>query len=152
MKRLFIFLFLILTGSISVIKSQNPDNDKLNAYKIAFFTKRLELTSAEAEKFWPVYNEYQSRKRLIQQERNLLNRNFNLNGSSMSEKELTEAGDKLINLDKQETDYALDFHNRIKEILNPFKILRYYQAENQYKLQLLNQIQADRPARNAPLR
>ena len=32
----------------------NPD--KIKAEKIAFITAELELTPAEAEKFWPVYN------------------------------------------------------------------------------------------------
>ena len=31
---------------------------KLQALKIAFITQKLQLTSAEAEKFWPVYNQY----------------------------------------------------------------------------------------------
>ena len=33
------------------------DGEKLTAYKIAFFTRNLDLTPAEAEKFWPVYND-----------------------------------------------------------------------------------------------
>jgi hypothetical protein len=28
--------------------------------KIAFFTKRLNLTPGETEKFWPLYNEYRN--------------------------------------------------------------------------------------------
>ena len=31
----------------------------MQALKIAFITQRLDLTSAEAEKFWPIYNEYE---------------------------------------------------------------------------------------------
>ena len=30
------------------------DSEKLTAYKIAFFTRNLSLTPAEAEKFWPL--------------------------------------------------------------------------------------------------
>ena len=33
------------------------EGEKLTAYKIAFFTKNLNLTPAEAEKFWPIYNQ-----------------------------------------------------------------------------------------------
>lgn len=35
-----------------------PDFDQIMSQKIAFFTKELDLSTAEAEKFWPVYNEY----------------------------------------------------------------------------------------------
>src|SRR5512133_1287019 len=68
--------------------NQNPNLDKLNAYKIAFFTRRLNLTSQEAEKFWPVYNEFQSKRNAIQTERQGLNRNVNQNMLNRSEKEM----------------------------------------------------------------
>ena len=45
------------------------DGEKLTAYKIAFFTKNLDLTPAEAEKFWPVYNDYSARKSKLQADR-----------------------------------------------------------------------------------
>jgi len=59
----------------------------------------------------------------------------------MTDKELTEAGDNYIALEIKETSLSQEYHNRFKEILPPAKILRLYQAENQYKLQLLNELQ-----------
>ncbi|MGD0340911.1 MAG: hypothetical protein ABSA76_04280 [Bacteroidales bacterium] len=141
MKRGAAFLIILMTISVSLAKGQNPNMEKLNAYKIAFFTKKMNLSSEEAEKFWPLYNEFQDKKFRIQQERVLLNRNFNQNGGTMSDKELTEAGDKYIALEVQETSLSQEYHNKFKEILPPAKIIRLYQAENQYKLQLLNQLQ-----------
>ncbi|MCK7539265.1 MAG: hypothetical protein MZV63_54335 [Marinilabiliales bacterium] len=44
-------------------------DEKLTAYKIAFFTQRLDLTPAEAEKFWPLYNDYSARKNKLQADR-----------------------------------------------------------------------------------
>lgn len=32
--------------------------EKVKALKIAFITQRLQLTSEEAQRFWPVYNQY----------------------------------------------------------------------------------------------
>jgi hypothetical protein len=141
MKRGVAFLIILLTISISLVRGQNPNMEKLNAYKIAFFTKKMNLTSQEAEKFWPVYNEFQERKSHIQQDKILLNRNFNQNGATMTDKELTEAGDKYIALEMQEASLNQEFHNKFKEILPPAKVIRLYQAENQYKLQLLNELQ-----------
>ncbi len=36
--------------------------DKFRADKVAFLTTRMDLTPAEAEKFWPVYNEFDSKQ------------------------------------------------------------------------------------------
>lgn len=36
-------------------KGRGPGKEKIELYKIQFITKKLSLTSAEAEAFWPVY-------------------------------------------------------------------------------------------------
>ena len=83
MKRTSIFFLIILAVPLIRLSAQNTNLEKLNDYKIGFFTKKLNLTSQEAEKFWPVYNDYQSQKNQIQIEKLKLNRNFNLNESTL---------------------------------------------------------------------
>ena len=55
MKRIIIFLIIISVFPVIRSSAQNPNLEKLNNYKIGFFTKKLNLTSEEAEKFWPIY-------------------------------------------------------------------------------------------------
>ena len=154
MKRIVIFLLVIIMFPVSRTVAQNPNMEKLNNYKIGFFTKKLNLTSGEAEKFWPVYNEYQGQKNLVQMEKMKLNRNFNQNESSLTDKQMEDMGDKYVDCLVQETNLAVAFHKKLKEVLPPVKIILYYQAENQYKVQLLNELQNARqqqkvkPARN----
>jgi hypothetical protein len=126
---------------LTELSAQNPNLERLNAYKIGFITKRLNLTSQEAEKFWPVYNENQEKKNKIQRERMEINRNFNQNELNMSDKEMSEAADKIVNLEMREAELAQEFHGKIKTVLSPVKVLRLYQAENQYRMQLLKELQ-----------
>ena len=151
MKRVLIVLLILTILPFTRLAAQNQNNmEKLNAYRIAFFTRRMNLTPREAEKFWPVYNEFQDKKNSIQQERIALNRNVNQNELKMSEKELIEAGDKFIALQVQEAALAQEFHNKFKEILAPGKVIRLYQAENQYRMMLLNELKDRKPVRNNP--
>jgi hypothetical protein len=62
----------------------------------------------------------------------------------MSEKEMIEAGDKHIALQVQEASLSQEYHKKFREILSPAKVLRLYQAENQYRLLLLNELK-DKP-------
>jgi hypothetical protein len=140
MKKLVIFLFIIISVPFTNLTAQNPNLEKLNDYKIGFFTRKLNLTSQEAEKFWPVYNDYQKQRNEIQIEKLKLNRNFNQNESSLSDKQLEEMGDKYVGCLVQESDLAVAFHKKLKEVLPPVKVILYYQAENQYKIQLLNEL------------
>jgi len=141
MKKVVIVLFIILVFPVIRLAAQNPNLEKLNNYKIGFFTKRLNLTSEEAEKFWPVYNEYQGKRNLIQLEKLKINRNFNQNGSTLSDNQLVEMGDKYVDCLVQESALAVAFHKKLREVLSPSKVIMYYQAENQYKAQLLNELQ-----------
>jgi hypothetical protein len=140
-------LYMIIAASIVPLISlnaQNPNLEKFSTYKIGFFTKKMNLTSQEAEKFWPVYNEYQKQKNLIQRDKMIMIRDFNQNESSLSDSQLTEMGDKLIKDLSDESALAVAFHKKIKEILPPAKVIRYYQAENQYKIQLLRELQENK--------
>jgi hypothetical protein len=141
MKRIIIFLLIMSTFPVIRSSAQNTNMEKLNDYKIGFFTKKLNLTSEEAEKFWPVYNNYQSQRNQIQLEKIRLNRNFNQNESTLNDKQLEEMGDKYVDCLVQESTLAVTFHKKLKEVLPPVKVIRYYQAENQYKIQLLNELQ-----------
>jgi hypothetical protein len=150
MKRGVVVLIVMMILSSLRVSAQNPNLEKLNSYKIAFFTQKLNLTPQEAEKFWPIYNDYQDRKNKIQVERVQMTRTVVQNGANMSDKELTELGDKYFGLEIKEADLSKEFYNNMKGILPPLKIFKFYQAENQYKLVLLNELQERRQGKNKP--
>ena len=141
MKKFTIVLLIAIVLPFIKSSAQNPNRDKMNAYKIAFFTKKINLTFGEAEKFWPVYNDYQSQKNKIQLEKISIIKDFNQNESTMNDKQISELGDRLIDAVAKESSIAVAFHSKIKSVLPPAKVIRFYQAENQYKVQLLNDLQ-----------
>jgi hypothetical protein len=147
MKRGLIILAVVLTLPLARSYAQNPNLEKFSTYKIGFFTKKMNLTSQEAEKFWPVYNDYQKQKNLIQREKIMLIRDFNQNESFLDDNQLTEMGDKLIKYISDESSMAVAFHRKIKELLPPAKVIKYYQAENQYKIQLMKELQENKQQR-----
>lgn len=144
MKKRTILLIVILLFPPVLIIAQNRNQERLQTYKIAFFTRRLNLTPVEAERFWPLYNEYQAQRTEIQQQRIELNRMFNMELNSMSDEQMVAAGDKLIELEVKETELSVEFHQQLKGILPPIKVLRLYQAENQFRQQLLKELQERR--------
>ncbi len=73
MKRIVLticILFYALTAAFSQKNKQN--GGRIEAYKIAYLTKHLNLSVEEAQKFWPVYNKYVTELRQAKmQHRNL---------------------------------------------------------------------------------
>lgn len=51
-------LFFLNISYICFAQSENRKN-RIEAIQIAYLTKEISLTPDEAQKFWPVYNEYQ---------------------------------------------------------------------------------------------
>jgi hypothetical protein len=85
---------------------------------------------------------------VIQAEKAAIIRIFNQNETTLSQTELINLGDKLITTITQESALAVTFHMKLKEVLPPAKVIRLYQVENQYRVQLLNELQERRQPLN----
>ncbi len=148
-KRLLFTVMVVITAGAAGMNAQGQgygqgamqgDTEKLTAYKIAFFTKNLDLTPGEAEKFWPLYNDYSSRKSKLQADRLSLMRYTARNQPNMSESEISSAADKLMQSFSDESELVVTFNESMKKVLPPAKIIRLYHVENQYKQQLLREL------------
>lgn len=143
MKKLIFFgTFLVLSfGALTY--AQNIESEKLdrfNAQKIAYFTQRLQLSPDEAEKFWPVYNEFQQKRNELQIARLENNKNYILYKETLSDKETEIIADQFVEFSRKESDLLAEYHNKFKEILPIGKVMKLYEAEIQFKNFLLRQI------------
>jgi len=73
------------------IFSQNISEEKrkkIESQKIAFITKALDLSSEEAQVFWPVYNDFSDEMKTIRKKRREVFSKARKNRSSLTEKEI----------------------------------------------------------------
>jgi len=145
-KRIVIVITILMLGQMSLRAQDHSDMERLTTYKIAFFTKRLDLTPAEAEKFWPVYNDYSARKSKIQIDRISMIRYIKQNEALISEKEINESANILSQSYIDESNLTIIYIGEIRKVLPPAKIIKLYQAEAQYKQQLLKELDNRRQA------
>jgi hypothetical protein len=61
-----LLILLLAWGSLFNVHAQ--DGQRLQALKIAYLTKKLDLSPEEAQRFWPIYNKYTEEIRGIRQE------------------------------------------------------------------------------------
>jgi len=55
-----LFLLIMMPMAVFAQDRQQDRKDKIETMHIAYLSEKLNLTSGEAEKFWPVYNEYKT--------------------------------------------------------------------------------------------
>jgi hypothetical protein len=125
----YLLIFFVLLGSLSQIKAQ--DGEKIQSLKIAFITQKLQLTPSEAEKFWPIYNEYDNEVHGLQLDNN--------DPNPLGKEE------KLLNIRKK---YLSSF----EKILGPDKTNRLFNAERDFRGILIRRLQNRNQPRLTPLR
>jgi hypothetical protein len=80
MKKLFIGLMILWSCLISIVTyaqvpSEKPSpqqEERIRSIYIAFITQQLSLTADEAQKFWPIHNQYDADARAIGREADVL--------------------------------------------------------------------------------
>lgn len=145
-KLCFMRLYTLILGLIfclNTVHSQNPEkNNNVKQAKIVFFNEKLDLTSSETNKFWPVYNDYQSRKNRLANERKNMLRYYMENSNNMSDAEITESLNRYIEIEKEEVALLELYNNKFKDILPKEKVLKIYIVEVQFRNYLLKELRA----------
>ncbi|TAF69017.1 MAG: sensor of ECF-type sigma factor [Flavobacterium sp.] len=142
LKKLFPYLFLLLSvityGQNERLKEKR---DQIKAMKVAFLTSELNLTSNEAEKFWPVYNAYDDKQfELRHQKMKTYARKLN-DGSldNMSDREALAFLNQIESTDEEQYVIRKKFNSALRNILPPTKILKLRKSEVDFDRKLLQQ-------------
>jgi hypothetical protein len=113
------------------------EKDKVEALRINFITKKLELTSADAEKFWPVYNEYNDKVKAI---RKNLRQSYKKKSENLTDKDAEELYYLEIQSKQAETDVHKQYSEKIKIIIGVRKLVKLRIAEEEFKREIINSI------------
>ncbi len=138
-----IFFILFIFANISVIGQQFTKEQKierLKAQKVAFITTKLNLSTEEAQNFWPVYNEFFKEKEKISSDKKLITLELRQNWKEYADIRKTELADSLILYRLKEANLEQVYHDKFKAVLTIDKVIMLYNAESQFKNYLLKQI------------
>ena len=121
-------------------KQHDDQHKNIEAQRIAFITKELNLTPDEAKIFWPVYNEYDTK-------RHELKKSFKESGDfhktdfdKLTEKEANQLLDNQIVEAQKFLDLRKEYHAKFKSVLPAVKVLKLYDAEREFQKMLMDKI------------
>ena len=128
-------------------KKQHPSRDEIMAQKVAFITQELELTPAEAEKFWPVYNEnsliHRKARKATMQSLTALNKALESN-PSVSDSEIKKLTVEYLNNFKYEVTLYVEIFNKYQKILPLRKAVKIFNAEEKFRVYLIKNLRGDK--------
>ncbi len=151
MKTFIIFSVLFVGITLNMQAQQRPhlfkNNDKIKALKTAYITEALDLTPKEAEKFWPVYNQYDKkimelRFKKMHDLRNKIRTKENFN--ALSEKEAQNILAGFLNIERNILDEKSNLNKQLLKVISAKKILKLYRAEDSFNRRLLQRLRGDR--------
>lgn len=133
MKRLLLIAGIITSLSLTGKAQDNQeeskpgDGSKLEAVKIAYITRKLDLSTEEAQKFWPAYNEYMKEIRAARQ-------------SYKIDKDEIRLEENILNIRKK---YSVDF----TKALSPAKVNLFFRSEKEFGAFVQKELQERRQQR-----
>lgn len=113
MKKLYFLLAFITINILAKAQDEQPFEKKqenIEALKVAFISKELDLTPDEAQKFWPQYNQYSKELKAVK-----LNNPENV----------LDRDEKVLNLRKS-------YKEQFTKILGPQRVNNMYNAEGRF--------------------
>ena len=140
-KLLPILLLFVSFNFYAQGESMKEKKEQIKALKVAFFTTELDLTTNEAERFWPIYNtfDYKQFELRHQKMKTYMRR---MNDGSLDKITEKEANTFLAQIEDTEEELFLlrkKFMQNVRTILPAVKIVKLKKAEEDFNRKLLQQ-------------
>jgi Spy/CpxP family protein refolding chaperone len=116
-------------GSAADVTDMPALRTAVQADKKAFVAAKLQLTDAEAKKFWPLYDAYQRQLEMANRKRTVALEGLIGRDKPMSDLYARNLAQEMIAADEMELKARRTLHNRLMRALPPKKAARYLQLE-----------------------
>lgn len=142
MKNIFGLLLIIM---VLATNAQTPQ-EKIEAAKIALITERLSLTPDQAQKFWPIYNEFSKRQQEVRLSFNQARRNHDPKTASEEDnKRILEMGMKA---KEQTLQLERQYSERFLEVINNRQLLSLRKAEEDFTQMIIKRLRDQQQRRD----
>ncbi len=140
-------LFISLISSL-FLNAQTADKkgqggkikERIKAQRVAFISDRLALTSDEAQKFWPVYNQFTADFEEVKKSQNENRKNTNDKLAVLGDKEIEKALEEELSSQQKLIELQRKYQVELKKVISVRKVAMLYKAERDFKLQLLKRM------------
>ncbi len=139
MKQLTPLVILLLSIS-TFAQPDEKTKERIKAQKIAFITIKLDLTSKEAQKFWPVYNAFETSTESVRHgDLRDIKRQMRSN-PDISDAEADLLLEKLTKAENDMHAAKVKLVSDLKEVIPSIKIIKLKAAEDAFNRKLLERL------------
>ena len=137
-KNILVVLFLLFSTTL-MFGQRRPDKEKIKSLKVAYITERMNLTSSEAQEFWPIYNAHEEKMESFrEQERSGIYSKIR-DMETLNDNEVERLLEDLIALQESKQNANSQFLKDIRTVISAKKTFILLKTENGFKRRLLQQ-------------
>lgn len=125
----------------TIIKSY-AQNNAVESARVAFISQKIELTPAQAEKFWPVFNEMNNQRADLKRTIRGIYDKMDLPSEQTNDKVKVYI-DQLSQLKQKEATLEKEYYNRFLLIISPKQLAQLFSAEREFQKILLKKVASD---------
>lgn len=138
----YIFILLILSSANSFAQKKGGF-ERIKAQKVAYITDELDLTSQEAEKFWPIYNSFEKKiHQLRVVDRKAMIEKIDQKGGidQLTDKEVKKMSLELIERREAIFKTKKEKNEKLSQVLSAKKFLKLQVSEKGFNKRMLKKL------------
>ncbi|WP_139921030.1 hypothetical protein [Hymenobacter sp. DG01] len=147
MLRSLLLLLLAVAPALSFAQAGRTERlSQLENARIAYLTDKISLTQDQAQKFWPVYNDFTTKRRDL----NRRMRQLRLaNPEALTDQQIRENLTQSLDLRQQEVKLEKDYFEKFQKVLSIRQVGLLFAAERDFTREVIKRV-ADRRGGRAP--
>lgn len=134
MKTLISIVFIL---SFSLITVAQSNRDKIKTLKIAYITEKLNLSEKEAQKFWPIYNNFEEENSRLRKEAYEARKKINF--ETITEEEAKQILKEWRLNDNKRQELENDYINNLTKVISAKKTILLHRIEDDFKRKMFEE-------------
>ncbi|MFV0375736.1 MAG: hypothetical protein ACK5JD_00380 [Mangrovibacterium sp.] len=138
----FIVFILIIVCSVPVFaqgRGKQEDFELYKAKRVSYMTEKLQLTPQEAQKFWPIYNEYDKLRGEYHEKRRELEKKAWENYDKLSEADFKKLNAEVVSLSVKECGLVKTYNDKFLGVLPAKKVILVGPTENEFRFKMIRE-------------
>ncbi|MCC9134928.1 hypothetical protein ACFSKU_19485 [Pontibacter silvestris] len=137
---LILFLFFSTLTGLSVFAQSDSSHEKrenIASAKVAFLTDKMELSQDQSQKFWPVYNEFEAKRREIVKAYRSRHRP---DLDTMNNQEVKAMVDNYFIMREKELALEKEYAAKYQKVISVKQLVKMYRGEREFTKLLLKKL------------
>lgn len=136
MKKTALFIVIVLITS-SIFAQEKEKRERIKALKIAFITQKLQLNETEAEKFWPIYNAFETENHMLR--KLSIDKRKQLDLDTMTEAGANKSLKDLMVFETKKTNLKSEFIENLLKVIPAKKIILLKISEDEFNKRMFEE-------------